>query len=375
MKRIVMIIMVMWIAFPVSVNAADVQNETQEKIFSQFEFGEIDQLLDDLFPDEKINFKDTIVGLISGDVELSLELLKDMILDQFSYEFRNSKSGMIKILMICIIAAVLHNFSAVFQNNQTANMSFCVLYMLLITVCLESFRVLVDSVVLGIGNLMNFLELLGPIYFLAVAIATGGVTSIAFYNIVLLLIYIVEVLILNVLLPLVQVFMMIRILNDLSAEEYLTKFSELIQTVISWSLKVLLTGVISMNLIQGLLSPAIDSVKRSILTRGGEAIPIVGDAIGGVTEVVLGTAVLIKNGIGVAGTIICIAICASPVIQMAVVALMYKLTAALIQPISDKRMVGCICSMADGATILLKIVLSSCVLFLVSIAMVAATTS
>ena len=90
---------------------------------------------------------------------------------------------------------------------------------------------------------------------------------------------------------------------------------------------------------------------------------------------VLGTAVLIKNGIGVAGSIICIAICMAPVVQMAVVTLLYKLVAAMIQPISEKRFVGCISSMADGAEILLRIIFTSGVLFLVTIAMVASTTS
>ena len=44
---------------------------------------------------------------------------------------------------------------------------------------------------------------------------------------------------------------------------------------------------------------AMDTVKRSALTRGTEAIPGIGDAIGGVTEVIFASAVLVKNGIGV----------------------------------------------------------------------------
>ena len=45
-----------------------------------------------------------------------------------------------------------------------------------------------------------------------------------------------------------------------------------------------------------------DTVKRSALTRGTEAIPGIGDAIGGVTEVIFASAVLVKNGIGVGGS-------------------------------------------------------------------------
>lgn len=375
MKKILLSIAIIWLCFSGVVYAEEIQDETQEKIFEKFEFEEIEDLLDDIFLNEKLNFKETVLALISGETELTFETVKNMVLDQFSYEFRNSKASIVHILIITIIAAVFHNFSGVFQNSQVSELSFYVLYMLLITIGMDSFRTLITSVTEGIGNLLEFLGLLGPIYFMAVAIATGSATSIAFYNLILLLIYIVENLIQNMLLPFVQVYMVIRILNDLSSEEFLSKFAELIQTIIVWTLRTLLGAVIGLNLIQGLLSPAIDSVKRSVLMKGGTAIPVVGNAVGSVMEIILGTAVLIKNGIGIAGAIICVAICLSPVIQMSAIVLMYKLTAALIQPISDKRMVGCISSMADGAVLLLRIIFTSCVLFLVSIAVIAATTS
>lgn len=375
MKRIGMLILLLCFFTVMPAKAAEEQAEAEEQIFSQFDFGELDQFVKKLFPDEKISFKDTILGLISGEIEISAELFVDMFLDQFTYEIRNTKTTLVHILILAIIAAVFHNFSDVFRNSQVSELSFYVLYMLLITICLNSFRILTMSALNGIGTLLEFLQLLGPVYFLAVAITNGSVTSVAFYNLILFLIYIVEILIQNLLLPLVQVYMVIRILNDLSYEEYLSKFADLLQTIITWSLRSVLSGVVGINLIQGLLSPAIDSVKRSVLMKGGESLPIIGDAIGGVTEVLLGTAVLIRNGIGVAGAIICIAICLSPVIQMAVSVLLYKLTAALIQPVSEKRIVGCISSMADGATILLRIIFTSCLLFLITIAMVAATTS
>lgn len=375
MKKIAFLVLLIWFLFPATVCAEEIQEETQEQIFEKFEFGEVDQLLNEIFPNQKLGFKETLLGLMSGEVELSLELIKDMVVDQFTYEFQNSKASMIHILIITIIAAVFHNFSGVFQNNQISELSFYVLYMLLITICIDAFRVLMVSVESGLENLLDFLQMLSPIYFMAVAIATGSVTSIAFYNLILLLIYIVESLVQSVLVPLVQIYMVIRILNELSSEEYLSKFADLLQTVIVWSLRTIMGSVVGINIIQGLLSPAIDFVKRSILTKGGEAIPIVGNAVGSVTEIILGTAVLIKNGIGIVGAIICVAICLSPMIQMAVIVILYKLTAALIQPISDKRMVGCISSMADGTALLLRIIFTSCVLFLISIAIVAATTS
>ena len=58
----------------------------------------------------------------------------------------------------------------------------------------------------------------------------------------------------------------------------------------------------------------------------------------------------------------------------AVTALLYQVIAALIQPISDKRMVDCVSSIADGSKMLLRIVFTTAILFLLTIAVVAATT-
>lgn len=370
MRIVKILIIVLFLLIPMQVKATDVE----EELNSTYDFSEIDEMLDEIFPDEKLNFKDTVVALITGDLEFSVDIIVELIKDQFTYEVENSKSGMIHILLLVIIASIFANFSDVFKSTQVAEISFSMLYMLLITICLNNFRVLVDAATENVDKLMEFMKLLGPVYFLAVAVATGSSTSVTFYQLILLLIYLIEILIRNFLIPITQIYMVIKILDEFSPEIHLSKFAELIETIVSWSLKTLTAGIIGLNVIQGLLTPAIDSVKRNLVTKTGEAIPIVGDAISGAAEVVLGSAVLIKNGIGVAGMIVCLIVCLVPIIQIAITALLYQLIAALIQPISDKRMVNCVASMADGTKMLLKIVSTTGILFLLTIAVVATTT-
>lgn len=380
MKIVKMLIIVMCLFFPMQVKAANVEvadvkaTDVEEELSSRYDFTEIDKMLKEIFPEEKLNFKETIVGLISGDFEFSFDLIKQLIGDQLRYEIDSSKTGIIHILLLVIIAAIFSNFSSVFKSTQVAEISFSMLYMLLITICLNNFRILIEAATANVDQILEFMKLLGPLYFMAVAIATGSATSVTFYQLVLLLIFLIELLIRNFLIPMTQIYMVVRILDEFSPEIQLSKFAELMETIISWSLKTLSAGIIGLNIIQRLLTPAIDSVKRSLVLKGGEALPIVGDAIGGAAEVVLGTAVLIKNGIGVAGMLICLVMCLVPIIQIAITSLMYQLIAALIQPVSDKRMVNCVSSVADGSKILLKIVFTTGVLFLITIAVVATTT-
>lgn len=381
MKRWRFLIIIFSLLFPMTVQAMqyeeteDVsQEDVQESLIEKFDFSEIDGILEEIFPDEKLNFRAILEGLIAGEFEFSFALIKQLVVDQFTYEIRNSRSGMIHILLLVIIAAIFTNFSSVFKTTQVAEISFSMLYMFLITICLNNFRILIDAAALNLERLLEFMKLLGPVYFFAVALASGSSTSVTFYQLVLLLIFFVEILILNFLIPLTQIYLVIRILSELSPEIHLTKFAELIETIVSWTLKTMLAGVVGLNVIQGLLSPAIDAVKRSLITKGSGAIPIIGDAIGGTVELVLGTATLIRNGIGVVGMLVCLVICLAPLIQMAVTALLYQVIAALIQPVSDKRMVDCVSSVADGSKMLLRIVFTTGVLFLLTIAVVAATT-
>lgn len=352
----------------------NVIEETQNNLLRQLEFDEINKSLKELFPESKLDFVEIMKDIIYGELEVSADLVNRLISDQVSYAFRVNKDMLGHMLVLVILSALFTNFSQIFQNKQIGDIGFYVVYMLMITLAIKSFGIAVVWAEEGIGHLVGFMKVLCPVYFLAVAIAKGSVSSVVFYNITLLLIFLIELLIAKIMIPIIQVYIMVRFLDCLSEEEYLSKFSELMEVGIGWVLKVLLGLVIGLNTIQGLIAPAIDSVKRSAITKGAEAIPGIGDVLGGMAEVVLGTAVLVKNGIGAAGALICIGICTVPVVQIAILTFLYKLSAALVQPVSDKRMVQCLSNVGEGCQILLKLIFTVAVLFLITIAIVAATT-
>lgn len=347
----------------------------EDEMEGTFDFRDIDEMIHEIMPGEKMEFGETVMQVLTGKTELSANLLLRLIEDRLFYEFQAGRKGLIQILLIAIIASLFTNLSGVLRNNQIAEIGFYVLYMLLISISLHTFQTVMDSASVGIEKLLMFMRALGPVYFLAVALTSGSGTSVVFYQLVLFFIYMIELLVLNFLIPLLHIYMVVKILDHISSESYLSKLAELIELGISWISKTLLAAVIGLNLIQGLIAPAVDSLRRGILQKGVEALPVIGDAIGGTAEVVLGTAVLMKNGIGVAGAIICMVICVVPILQIFGITFLYKLAAAFIQPVSDPRIVGCVSAVGDGSRLLLKLVCMTGLLFLITIAIVAATTS
>ena len=352
-----------------------VQEKVEEAILSEFDFHEIEKSLQEMFPEEKIGFEDVVSSLLSGDPEQTGSLFIDFLSDLIFYEFRYNWHNLVYILFISLAAAVFSNFSGVFQNRQISDISFYVLYMLLITLCLTSFQTAVQGLEGRLDSVAEFMRVLCPSYFLAVAFASGSVTSMFFYNVILFLIYVVELVIVQFLLPVIHIYIMVRVLGNLTGEDFLSEFAGLIQKVVTWVLRSLLACVIGVNVVQGLLAPAIDTLKRSALTRTAEALPWVGNLMGGAAEVFLGTAVLIKNGIGMAGAVIAALICLGPIVQMALMALMYKLAAALVQPVSDKRITACITGVSEGYELMVRVIFTVGLLFLLTIAVVAVSTT
>lgn len=353
----------------------DMQSQIRESILDEVDMKEINQLLKEIFPQEKVTFQDVLTALLDEKETISPKLIGEFITDTLFHVVKSNKSTLVYLLLVMIIAAVFTNFSEVFQNRQIAQTGFYLVYILLITVCLHSFQMTVQELTDSMETLNTFMSVLAPAYFICMALAVGSISSIAFYNLVLLLIFLVDMVILHFLLPLIHVCLMVQVLNFLSDEEYLSKFAELLQTIVGWGLKTLLALITGAGIVQGILNPSMDAVKRSAFTKGAEMIPGIGDVFGGVTDVVLGTAVLIKNGIGMAGVVLVIAICLVPILNMGILTLLYKGLAALVQPVSDKRIVEAVNSVGDGYHMLLKVVCTTAVLFMITIAVAAAATT
>ncbi len=356
-------------------NSEMVQAQTEEKIWDMTDTRTVDQELKKLFPEEKIHFRDVVEAVIGQNEGLPAEKIRTFLTDQLFYVLKVNKPVLASLILMVLIASVFSNFSEVFQNKQLSRIAFLLVYLSMITILIRSFQAAEAEIGEGLENLIRFMKVLCPVYFVCMAVAVGSVSAIGFYNLVIFLIFLAELVILKLVIPLIHLCIFMQILNHLTEEDYLSRAAELVQLIVNWSLKTLLALVTGMGIVQGIVSPAIDEVRRSVWTKGVQVIPGVGDLIGGTTEVVLGTAVLLKKGVGVAGAVLVIALVLVPVVNMGILTILYKGTAALVQPVSDKRITAVLGAIGEGYQMLLKIVLTTAVLFLVTIAVAAAAVS
>ena len=112
-----------------------------------------------------------------------------------------------------------------------------------------------------------------------------------------------------------------------------------------------------------------------IRDRAVEAVPGVGAGAGVVSDLLLGSAVLIKNTAGAAAVAVLLFLAAVPMVKLTVLMVLYYLAAAVMQPVCDKRLTACITQNAAGHGMLLKIVGYSLALFVVTIAVISYSTN
>lgn len=339
------------------------------------DYDEIQKSVDEVLETDHIDIKAYIEKVISGDTEVSFELLKKSFQSSIKKEFSGEKSIIIRLLAIAVIGAVFTNFSNVFKQNQVADVGFFVTYLLLFSVMTASFFVITKLAAATLTNLLEFMKALVPSYFIAVTFSTGASTSMVFYQASLMLITVIETVLVKLILPFINIYFVVSLTNYIAKEDYLSKTVELIEIVVNWTLKTMLGVVIGYNFIQGMIVPAADQFKKSTFMRAASVIPGVGNAVGGVTETVLGAGILIKNAIGTLGMILILCIIAAPIVKIAGYALLYKLGSAMVQPISDKRILECLNGASKGARLLLYTVFVGGVMFLLTIAIIMASTN
>lgn len=344
-------------------------------IAEDMDYNDIQQVIDDIM-DQKdtINFEEYVGNLMSGKEPFSFTDIANKAIQSVRGEIKANVSTFGRLLSIALIAALFTSLSSAFKNSQVSETGYYVTYLLLFALLITTFAAASADTSKAIGGILDFMKALVPAYSLSIGFCTGSISSMAFYEAALVIISIVDLIIVKAVIPMINIYLIVMLVNNLSREDMLSRLAGLFETLIKWLLKTLLAAVVGFQAIQGMILPVADQVKRSALFKASEAIPGIGNSIGSVTETVIGAGVLLKNSIGAAGLVVIVSICAVPFLKLVAVTLIYKCAGAALQPVSDKRVTECIMASARSGQMLLQSMFVGAVLFLLSIAIIAVST-
>ena len=337
------------------------------------EFGEIENVLQQIL-ERELNFEVMVQELVeSGDV-LSVgkwsAILGKLLVEQFRYHGK----AIWQLILLVVCAAILATVAKAFRNRQISDMGFYMIYLLLFLIMMRSFGIcygLTENVII---DLVDFMKVLMPAYLLAVAASAYRTSAVLYYEGFLLLIYYLQKLVAFILLPAIRCYVMFTMLGHLGKEEFFARGRKGMKSAILFVMKSMIGVTAGLQLIQGMISPAIDELKHTAISKGVSSLGNIGNIAQNITDVMLGAGMLLKNGIGAAGAIVIVIICMVPVIQVGCYAVFYHFLAAATEPVSDKKITNAIGDMGEGLSLLVKLLFTVATLFLLTIAMICVTT-
>ncbi len=363
-----------WEAGEDGANQEEEIEKTVGDYLEELDFAEIDAALGRQESTEGLDFRELVERLILGEEIDKGWLLQELLAMAFR-EVGAFRGTMAQIIFLCAVFAILHNFANVFENPPVTKISYYMAYLLLLVLLTRSFSILRDVSVEVISEMLTFLKVLIPTFTMSMTFSGQATTAAAFYDMTFFVIYGMEWIMRHFLVPAVQIYVVLELMDCLAEEELLSRMTELIRSGVLWLMKALFTLVVGINVVQSLLTPVIDTFKSNLLSKTVGLAPGIGISVNAMAGILIGSGIIIKNGIGLAALIVLAAMCAGPLIKVGVMAFLYRLVAAVMQPISDKRMVGCIISAGEGGRLLWKIVATTVAMFMVAIAMITAATT
>lgn len=334
------------------------------------DFSDVQQAIDEMLPKEMpISFSDVVEELAQGNIYGFIKKTGTYIVDSMEQELKNNKKLLAQVIGIVIVSAVFTNFSMAFSKTYIAETGFYLTYLILLTLLLTSFMTTVTIAEKMLDQMTRFMSALVPVFSLSVMLTGNIQTGIWYQQVMVAVVAGIQWMISKGALSLVRFFVILSMVNQLSKEDVLSKCTELMKTVVGWTTKTALGFVIGLNMIQGMILPAFDTLKTGWTSRVVSTIPGIGNVMGGVVKTLGGSAVLIKNSVGAGGLLILAVLFLIPSVKLVLMALMTMVSQVILQPVADKRMIESIQSVSEGTLLLLKIEGTVFVLFFVSMAM------
>lgn len=358
-----------------SVSASEDADTYVQEMMQQMDLSELEGYLEQNEITEDISFSELVQGLLKGEISLDGEELWEKVVTVLWGELSKSKSLLMQVLLLAVCCSFLHNFSDIFRNTYIADMCFLFIYMEIIILLLRSFSIMHHLVTDTLQQLVDFMNMLIPIFCMVLSLGMANLSAAGFYELAFLVIYLVQWLMLMVLVPAVQIYVVMEFINHFMPGEKLQRMCELLEDGVRWCLKFMVAVVVSLNVIQSMVAPAIDRLKVSSVSKTLQMIPGIGNATGALSEMLLGAGMVMRNSVGVAGIMILAMILSVPVIKLCLLSVLYKITAAVTEPISDKRISGSIQGIYTGSVLMQKIIFTAVTLFVMTLAMISVSSS
>ncbi|MDO4552426.1 MAG: stage III sporulation protein AE [Bacillota bacterium] len=318
---------------------------------------------------DRLSLGDVLHGLLTGESSLNAEDLWQAVLELFLGEVWSAVELGAQILLICVVMGLLHSLSSGFGGSGASGIAIMVCNCAAVALCLREFvsvyAICGDAVDTTATVMQILLPIMVPLLLAMGSPATAGILNPAILAAVTVFAGIVH----RIVLPLLFLSCVLFLGDCLSEKHYVKKLAGFFRTLGVFSMGLCVTLFTGLTVIRGLFTKTADGLlMRTARYSVDHFVPLVGSFAADSLEMVLRCTATIKNGVGIFGVVVILALLVTPLLKLAATALVFKLSGALAEPIGSGSAADCLNEIGNTVLLLGAVLLLETILFLVFLA-------
>ncbi len=328
---------------------------------------ETDNIIDEALDVPSIsgfNTSETAKEIAGGKINITFSGILDKLAGLFLENLRENYEVIIKMVAVALISGVVLNFSD--GKNDIGRIT-CVATVGILS--LGTFTYAVNSAEETCDTLFLFIESIIPSVAMA-SLAMGHAAGSASCGVVFCAMQIFIHICKEVILPFIAVITALGTVDSLGETQYLKGVNSFLKKTLSWGTGLLLTLYGGVVALQSQTAGGFDSlVGKTVKYAVGNFVPIVGGALSDSLEMITQSAKVIKSALGMSGILGVFYICIGPLLNIASIAVSYKIAAAIVSVSADKKVAGVINEIGGGIGKICINVTAVSAMFILSISM------
>jgi stage III sporulation protein AE len=317
------------------------------------------------------NAQELLSGIAKGENAFSIQKIMNKGIELFAGEIKATLKILAFIFAIGILCTYITSMQNSLKGQGASNAAFFVCYLVITGMAAAAFVDVVDCGKTVISNLAVFMKTMAPVALVTLA-SSGAIASATTFEIIVMgVIELSQWLLENLFVPMIVMSAALSLVNNMTEKLNAEKLVQFLNKATKWGIGIVMTLFVGVMGLQGLVSGSADGLTVKVTKFATtNLIPLVGGALSETVETVMNCGVIIKNSVGVAGIIVVILIVAVPVMKVAACLMMFRLCAAVLQPISDKRIVKCVSELADSISGIFGMMIVFAVMFIIMLTII-----
>lgn len=278
--------------------------------------------------------------------------------------------AVLPMVVLVVAITILCGFVGTAKKEGVGSLVFFVAYAAVVLIIMGSVADLIKMVGNTLEIIKTQVDLVFPII-LTLMVTGGATTSAGIYQpaVAILSSGIMQIFT-WVVMPLFVVSMAFSVVSHLAPQTRLDKFVGFFNALFKWIVGVCFTVFLSFMAIQGITAGSFDSIsiRATKMTVSGY-VPIIGNYMSQGFDLIMASAVLIKNAVGLSGILLLLGLVLAPIVKIVVFSLAIKLAAAVTQPIGDSRISNFLTTVNKSFGMLVACLLGVAFMYLVILAL------